>query len=227
MEETIVNTENDTVEEKIKKERIKKIKEFCNITLKKFIEITKTIFMKPADTIQKHASEENYLFGWSFIVVNCIFMGIMVYILSLKSTIPFYEFIFSDKLIFNTFFSVFRIILTVSIYAFVGYFTIASMIKITSSVIYETRISFKKIVALVGICTVITSISAMIVSVMIFMSVKFAVMIIALSFAFYWIVLSQTIFDLDESDPNKAIYVIFITIVATIFMLTMILPELF
>lgn len=227
MEETIAITESETVEEKIKKERIKKVKEFCKQTMDKFIEITKSIFKKPADTIQMHASEENYVFGWAFIVINCFMMGIMVYILSLKSTIPFYEFLFSDQLILNTFFSIFRIILTVSIYAFVGYFTIASMIKITSSVIYETRISFKKIVALTGICSVITTISSFVVSVMIFMSVKFAVMLIGLSFAFYWIVLSQTIFDLDESDPNKAIYVIFITIVATIFMLTMILPEMF
>ncbi len=221
-------------EKKIEKE--KEIEEQKERTNEKFdiqsyvntyIEILKNIFTKPVDTVKKFATEENFILGLIAILINSLISGVFVYCFtkealnSVTSGMGMYglalglgvEIPFLQVVIYGTVFMVASFLMT------------SLMIFVFTGSLFKDDMNFKRATALVGTCSVFTTVTTLACIVLALISIELASYVLLIAGILYFTHLYQGMVEITTFDRNKLAYVFTGVIAITVFVVFYILPK--
>lgn len=190
-----------------------------NIELLK--EISRNLFLKPVDTIKKHSKEENFQFGLILLLAHMVLAGVFVYCLLKEGLgMSFHSYsIFSIQIpFFKTFFSTI-------LFTGIGFLVTIGTLYLFIEIIFKEKTNIKKITTMVGICSMISTVSLALSSIMIFVFPKLTIFLLLVASLFYLIYLCQGILEITNLDKNKLAYVFIPTIVITMFVVIYLLPK--
>lgn len=201
-----------------------------NKALNDYIEIVKGIFVKPADTIKKFATTNNFVLGLIAILLNCIVCGVFLYCLCSEAMGLFSSFIGGYGSLFDygsmtaevPFMKTF---LYGVLFMVVGFGVTALMIYLIAGKILKDRIDIKKAFSLVGVCSVFTTITTVVAIISIYISMKFMFILLLIAGVFYLTHLYQGIIETTEVNKNKLAYVFVPTISVATFVVVYVLPK--
>ncbi|MBE6147747.1 MAG: YIP1 family protein [Firmicutes bacterium] len=193
-----------------------------------FFDVAKGIFMKPIDTIKKYATEENFDFGVIAIFLNSIIFGIMFYFLVEESmsyvngmmglTSLGYGLIYGEI-------SFFKILVYAILFMAVFFFGIGIMIHFMNSIIFKGDSSIKRAISLVGVCSVLTTVTSVVGLICLFVSIKLFGIVVGLAGVLYLCHLYHGVQIVFKVDENKQGYIFLATIVAVMILVSYVLPE--
>lgn len=193
------------------------IKEYSNL----FLEVTKGIIKEPVDTIKKHSKTENLLFGSLAVLLNSILTGILLYCflkegtssMSVITIAPIYEISFIKTFLLGTLFMI----------VFFG--SLSAMIYIMGGILFKSNMDFKKVFTMLGICSIITSLTTILAILFTFISIKFVSFILGIASLFYLVYLCEGIIETSNIRKNSLAYVVVPSLCVAFFIVTYILPK--
>ncbi len=213
------------------KETEKKEEVVASVTAKNylnlFLEIVKGIFIKPADTIKKYSVKENFIFALMAILLNSVITGVFVYFLlkegsSIVASLMGYGSLFGASIDI----SFMKVLLQITLFMIVAFLVSALMIYVMAGALFKAKTDVKQCISLVGVCSIFTLITTIVVIVCTFISIKFALILLVIAGAFYLTHLYQGITDISGLDKNKYAYTFMVPIVVASFVVLYILPKL-
>ncbi len=202
-----------------------------NECLNSYIDIIKGIFKCPIDTIKKYATSSNFLLGIIALALNSIVSGIFLYCLckealgSLGSIMGTLSGGYGSLMAGNIDIPFMRIFLLGIGFMIAGFIVTALMIYLIAGVILKENIDIKKSIALVGTCSVFTTITTAVAIILTYMSIKFMMIVLLLAGIFYLTYLAQGISNTTKIDKNKLAYVFVPSIAVATFVVVYILPK--
>lgn len=199
-----------------------------NECVNSYIEMVKGIFVNPVDTIKKFATSNNFVLGIISLVLNCIVSGIFLYcfaneamglvgslmgygsLLSMSSAVevPFMQVFFYGVLFMAVDFAV-----------------TALMIYVMANVVFKDKMDIKKAFALVGVCSVFTTVTTVVAIILNYISMKFMLIVLLVAGIFYLTHLYQGIEETTEVDKNKLAYIFVPAISVATFVVVYVLPK--
>ena len=196
-----------------------------------YLNIIKGIFTKPSDTIKEYARSDKFLLGIVAMVINCLISGLFFYF-------------FIDKAIGNVMGMFmggygslmssagmslpFGRIFFMGLLCMVFWFAICALvIFVVANPILKDKMDIKKAFALVGVCSIFTTLTTLVALIFAFISAKFALIIILLGALFYLTHLYQGLNDVTNINKNKLVYVFVPAVGLATFLMIEIVPRLF
>ena len=199
-----------------------------------FITIIKGIFTRPADTIKEFAKSEKALLGLVAILINCIVSGLFYYFFCDK-TLGGYMSLFTGG-----FSSSYSSLLSGSISLpfgklfFMGFlfllfwFAVCGfVIFIIANAILKDKMDIKKAFALVGVCSVFTTITTLVAWLFLYIKIQVSLVILVIAAGFYLTHLYQGLSDTTEVDRNKLVYVFMPAVSLATFVMVYFVPKFF
>lgn len=188
-------------------------KDYINL----FTTITKEIFTKPIDTIKNNTKIENFGFALILLLINAIISGILLYSITKETTNFLTTFLpqnnqFLKLFLQGTFFSIVNIIM------------IGTIMYLLLGPISKTKLDIKTVFTSIGITSIIPTILELITILFLFISIKFALLIIVLTTILYLTILYQNMTEITTVNKNKLPYVFLTTITGTLLVTFYILP---
>lgn len=209
--------------QKNKKENITKNKDTLKSYYDLFIEIVKGIFSKPIDTIKKYSTSKNYLFSLCAILINSIFSGILAYCF-VKEGITSFIGLGALHLGYIEI-SFLETVLQTTLFMTIFFISTASIIYILTSSLFKSKIEFKEVISLVGVCSIFTLVTSIAIIVFTFISIKLALMAFLIADTFYLAYLYQGISEISTLNKNNIAYVFVPAILIANFIVIYILPK--
>ncbi len=196
-----------------------------------YLNIIKGIFTKPSDTIKEYARSDKFLLGIVAMVINCLISGLFFYF-------------FIDKAIGNVMGMFmggygslmssagmslpFGRIFFMGLLCMVFWFAICALvIFVVANPILKDKMDIKKTFALVGVCSIFTTLTTVAALIFTFISVKFAIATLLLGALFYLTHLYQGLNDVTNINKNKLVYVFVPAVGLATFLMIEIVPRLF
>lgn len=194
-----------------------------------FTNVVKGIFTKPIDTIQTYSVSENFTFGMIMILINCIITGLFVFLLGkeIVEVLQEYMGMFQYGMATKEMEVSFSLVIQVAIYMLVGFLCTGGMFYLFAGPVLKTDIGWKKIFALIGVCSVLTSITTLLVIVFMYMSMTLAIILLILSGILYLSHLYHGFMEISSVDSNRLGYVFVSTIAVASFFVLYIMPKIF
>ncbi len=191
-----------------------------------FVEISKGIFTKPAETVKKYATKDNFVFACIAILLNSIVTGIFVYFLATEGATMItsamgYGSLLSSKVEV----SFMKVLLQITVFMLVAFLTSAVMIYVMAGSLFKAKADMKKIISLIGTCSIFTLITTVVAIIGIFLSIKFALLVIVIAGIFYLAHLYQGITDIQGLSKDRYAYTFVTAIVVASFVVLYILPK--
>lgn len=199
-----------------------------NDYVKKIVEIVKTIFKTPVNTLKKNTKDNNFIVGVIVIALNSIITGLFLYLLLKEGTEGFGS--FSLLYAFGTFgieIPFVKVVLYIAVYVLAGFFSTAVAIYAIQSWIFKAKTSFKKIISLMGTCAVISTIGTLIAILGIYLIPQYIMLILILGGLFYFTYLFQGIKFTSDQDENTYGYTFVSALVFMGFILFYLIPKIF
>lgn len=194
-----------------------------------YVNIIKGIFTRPSDTIKEYANGKKLLLGIIALVINCLVSGLFFYFFIDKAlkgaggmfgmgslmgmggySLPFGRIFFMGLLFMVFWFAVCALVL----------FVIANPIL-------KDKMDIKASFALVGVCSVFTTLTTVAALIITFISVKFALIILLLGAIFYLTHLYQGLSDITSINKNKLVYVFVPAVALATFVMVELVPKFF
>lgn len=210
-----------------------------NQCLNSYIEIVKGIFVKPVDTIQKFATSSNFVLGMIAIVLNCIISAILLYCFASES-IGLIGSLLGGFGGFGSFGSVGSLMdlggfsievpfmstfLHGLLFMATGFVVTALMIYLIAGVILKDKIDIKKSFALIGVCSVFTTITTVVAIILNYISMGFMFVVLLIAGIFYLTHLYQGLSEVTEVNKNKLAYVFVPAVSVATFIVVYVLPK--
>ena len=194
-----------------------------------YVNIIKGIFTRPSDTIKEYAKGNKFLLGIVAIIINCLISGLFFYFFidnAMKSlggmfgmgslmgmggySLPFGK-VFFMGLVFMVF-----------------WFAVCALVLfVIANPILKDKMDIKTAFALVGVCSVFTTLTTVVALVLAFMSVKFAFIVLLLGAVFYLTHLYQGLSDITNINKNKLVYTFVPAVALATFVMIYIVPKFF
>ena len=201
-----------------------------NKGLNDYIDIIKGIFTKPADTIKSFATSNKFLLGVVAIVINCLVSGLFFYFFCSKALSGFMSMFMGG---YGSYFSS-AVEIPFARTFFMGFLFMASwfvvaalIILLFANPIFKDKMDVKKAFALVGNCSVFTTLTTIFAIVCTFISIPFTIVVLLLGAGFYLTHLYQGLSDITKIDKNKLVYVFMPAVSLATFVMVYIMPKLF
>lgn len=204
-----------------------------NETLNAYIDMVKGIFVKPVDTIKKYSTSGNFVLGLIAILLNSIISGIFLYCFCSEAMALLgslmgmmmggYGSLFGSSLVVEVPFM--KTFLTGLGFMAVGFSVTALMIYVMAGVIFKDKTDIKKAFALVGVCSVFTTITTVVAIILNYVSTTFMLIVLLIAGVFYLTHLYQGITETTEVEKNKLAYVFVPAISVATFVVVYILPK--
>lgn len=201
-----------------------------NRGLNDYINIVKGIFVKPADTIKTYAQSNKGLLGIIAMIINCLISGLFFYFICDKSLSGIaglflggyssllssaYSIPFGETFLMGTVFMA-------------SWFLVCTLvILLIANPILKDKMDIKKAFALVGSCSVFTTLTTLLAIICVFVSVPFAIIIMLLGLIFYLTHLYQGLSDITNINKNKLVYVFVPAVAVATLVMVYIVPKLF
>lgn len=212
-----------------KKEEVVVESPVSNPMLQTCMDVMKGIFTKPIDTIKANAISDNFTFGMIMILINSMITGLFVFLLGKEVLELFNESMgmFRYGMAMEELEISFSLAIQVAIYMIVGFLCTGGMFYLLAGPVLKTDIGWKKIFALIGICSVLTSITTLLVIVLMYMSLTLALIILVLAGILYLSHLYHGFMEISSIDSNRLGYVFVSTIAVASFFVLYIMPKIF
>ena len=194
-----------------------------------YLNIIKGIFTRPSDTIKEYAKGDKFLLGIVAIIINCLVSGLFFYFFidnAMKSvggmfgmgslmgiggySLPFGRIFFMGLLFMVFWFAVCALVL----------FVIANPIL-------KDKMDIKTSFALVGVCSIFTTLTTVAALILTFLSVKFAIIVLLLGAIFYLTHLYQGLSDITNINKNKLVYTFVPAVAVATFVMIELVPKFF
>ncbi len=202
---------------------------------KEYVDVAKGIFKTPIDTLKSHTKEENITIGFIMILCNALITGLFAFLFIKEAMSSITDLLGSslgytyglgsasmltDKIPFSVVFVIF-------FYMVAGFFSTAGMIYFFQHVIFKTNTSFKKIVSLIGNCSVLTTVTMIVAIVFTYISLPLTILFIILAGILYLTHLYHGMIETMEWNPNRIGYVFVSSIAVASFVVLYLLPKIF
>ena len=208
----------------------------ANQYVNSYIDIVKNIFTKPVDTIKKYATADNFILGIIAIVINCVVTGLMSFLfvkemfktagalgaLGLMSILGGSTSLVGLGKVEISFMDVF---LPGALYMAAWFATAALVIFVIANTILKDKIDIKRAFALVGVCSVFTTITTLAAIICIYINTTAMLVVLLVAAAFYMTHLYQGIIEITEIEKNKLAYVFVPAISAAMFVMFYVMPK--
>ena len=201
-----------------------------NSGINDFINIAKGIFTKPVDTVKEYSKSNKGLLGIIAILINCVVSGFFFYFLCDKAlggmaslfgggygslmsgsyNLPFGRLFFMGFLMLLFWFAVCGLVL----------YAIANPIL-------KDKVDIKAIFALVGVCSVFTTITTLVAWIFVFVKVWIALVVLLIAAGFYLTHLYQGLSDITKIEKNKLVYTFMPAVAVATFVMVYIVPKFF
>lgn len=193
-----------------------------------YVEILKNIFTKPVDTIKKFATEDNFILGLIAILLNSLVTGLLIYFIAKESVGAItagmgYSSLFLGLATFEIPFL--KVVLYGTTFMVVNFFMTALLLFVLTNPILKDNLSFKKATSLVGVCSIITTVTTLGAILLTFISMQLAIYFILIAAILYFTHLYQGIVEMTNIDKNKLAYVFTGVVVVSFFVVFYILPK--
>lgn len=202
-----------------------------NRGLNDYISIIKGIFVKPADTIKTFAKSNKCLLGIIAILINCLVSGLFFYFFCDKAMAGLMS-SFMGEYSYGSFTSAFEIPFARTF--FMGFLFMASwfvvaalIILLFANPIFKDKIDVKKTFALVGTCSIFTTLTTILAIICTFISIPATLVVLLIGAAFYLAHLYQGLSDITKIDKNKLVYVFMPAVSVATFVMVYIIPKFF
>lgn len=203
-----------------------------NEIVNSYIEIVKGIFVKPIDTIKKFATSSNFILGLIALALNCIISGIFTYCVASECVGLINSFMgfgsYSSLMGLGTA-SIEIPFMKTFFYGFlfmaVEFAVTAIMIYVMAGLVFKTKVDIKKMFALVGVCSVFTTITTIVAIVLTYISMKAMLVVVLIASMFYLVYLYHGIGETTEVNKNKLAYVFVPAMCVASFVVGYILPK--
>lgn len=199
-----------------------------NSVIKTFFNNLKGIFIKPIDTVKDFINRNDYQNGIIYLFLNIVVFSIlMLLLINISSNSLYSLFSYSNYFMdFNGLFY-FRIFLLSIIMYLLTYIIFGGVYYLVSTYLFKNNTDIKKIISWLGINSIFTTISYIILLICSIISSKLTLIVFIISVIIYTYNLFNSAKYLNKLDENKIGYVLSITIVITLLIEIYILPQLF
>lgn len=185
------------------------------------IEITQKMVLKPVDTIKQYSKKENFKFGSIAILIASILFSILLYC-CLKEGMT----VFGNQTLFRNSLelSFLKTFLQGLFFICISFITTIFTIDILVTYVLKEKMEWKKITAMVGVCSTFTIPTTFFAMLFVFISLKITILIFGIATLFYFTFLYQGISEIVHINKNKLPYLFVLTISITAFVTFYLLP---
>ena len=202
-----------------------------NELLNDYISIIKGIFTRPSDTIKEFAQSSKMILGLIAMVINCLVSGFFFYFFMDKALGDVFGLFMGGygSLLSSAGMSLpFGRIFFMGLLCMVFWFAVCALvIFIVANPILKDKMDIKKAFALVGVCSIFTTLTTLVALIFTFVSVKIAIAILLLGATFYLTHLYQGLSDVTSINKNKLVYVFVPAIGIATFIMIELVPRFF
>lgn len=195
-----------------------------------YLNIIKGIFTRPSDTIKEYAKGDKFLLGIIAIVINCLISGVFFYFFvdkafgSAMGIFGGYGSLMSSAGMSLPFGRIFFMGLLFMVFWFA---VCALVLFVIANPILKDKMDIKTSFALVGVCSIFTTLTTIVALILTFMSVKFAFIVLLLGAIFYLTHLYQGLSDITNINKNKLVYTFIPAVALATFVMVEIVPKFF
>ena len=195
-----------------------------------YVNIIKGIFTHPSDTIKEYAKGDKFLLGIIAIVINCLISGVFFYFFidkafgSAMGMFGGYGSLMSSAGMSLTFGRIFFMGLLFMVFWFA---VCALVLFVIANPILKDKMDIKTSFALVGVCSIFTTLTTVVALIFTFVSVKFALIILLLGAIFYLTHLYQGLSDITSINKNKLVYTFVPAVALATFVMVELVPKFF
>ena len=195
-----------------------------------YVNIIKGIFTRPSDTIKEYAKGGKFLLGIIALVINCLVSGLFFYFFmdkafgGLMGMFGGYGSLMSSAGMSLPFGRIFFM----GLLCMVFWFAVCTLVLfVIANPILKDKIDIKASFALVGVCSIFTTLTTVVALIFTFVSVKFALIILLLGAIFYLTHLYQGLSDITSVNKNKLVYVFVPAVALATFVMIELVPKFF
>lgn len=202
-----------------------------NELLNDYLNVIKGIFTRPSDTIKEFAKSSKMILGIIAMVINCLVSGLFFYFFvdkALGSVMSMFMGGYGSLLSSAGMSVPFGRIFFMGLLCMVFWFAVCALvIFVIANPILKDKMDIKKTFALVGVCSIFTTLTTLVALIFTFISVKFALIILILGAIFYLTHLYQGLNDVTNINKNRLVYVFVPAVGLATFLMIEIVPRLF
>lgn len=194
-----------------------------------YINIVKGIFTKPSDIIKEYAKADNFVLGIIAIIINCIISGLCLYFIIDKAFGGLLGLFGGyNSLLTGNYSLPFGKIFFMGLFCMAVWFAICALIIfVGANPILKDKMSIKDSFALVGVCSIFTTLTTLCALIFSFISAKFSIIILLLGALFYLTYLYQGLSDITSINKNRLVYVYTFAVGIATFLMIEVVPRLF
>ena len=195
-----------------------------------YVNIIKGIFTRPSDTIKEYAKGGKFLLGIIALVINCLVSGLFFYFFmdkafgGLMGMFGGYGSLMSSSSVSLPFGRIFFMGLLFMVFWFA---VCALVLFVIANPILKDKMDIKTSFALVGVCSIFTTLTTVVALILTFMSVKFALIVLLLGAVFYLTHLYQGLSDITNINKNKLVYTFVPAVALATFVMVELVPKFF
>lgn len=201
-----------------------------NRGLNDYIDIIKGIFSKPADTIKTYSKSNKVLLGIVAMIINCLVSGLFFYFFCNKAFSGLMSLFMGgySSLMSSSYEIPFGRCFLMGIVFMAFWFAVcAFVILLIANPILKDKMDIKKSFALVGSCSVFTTLTTILAIICTFISIPLAIAILLIGAGFYLTNLYQGLSDITNIDKNRLVYVFMPAVAVATFVMVYIVPKFF
>ena len=201
-----------------------------NRGLNDYLDIIKGIFTKPADTIKKYAQSNKVLLGIVAMIINCLVSGLFFYFFCKEALGGLMSLFMGgySSLLSSSYEIPFGRCFLMGIVFMAFWFTVcAFVILLIANPILKDKMDIKKAFALVGSCSVFTTLTTILAIICSFISIPITIAVLLIGAGFYLTHLYQGLSDITNIDKNKLVYVFMPAVAVATFVMVYIVPKFF
>ena len=195
-----------------------------------FVNIIKGIFTKPADTVKEYSKSEKGLIGIIAILINCIVSGLFFYFLCDKAFGSYMTLLGGGygSLLSGAYSIPFGKIFFMGFLFLLFWFAVCGLcLFIIANPILKDKMDIKSAFALVGVCSVFTTITTLVAWLFLYIKVWIAIAILLVAAGFYLTYLYQGLSDITKIEKNKLAYTFMPSVALATFVMVYIVPKFF
>lgn len=198
-------------------------------------DILKNIIKKPATTIEKYSKQKNLKFAFLLIVINAVIFGLFTYCFSNNVIKSITKDVNSTINTMNTIGSAFsqsssidsigtvnnfelpfgNLFISGTIGMILAFIILALILKLIVGVIFKNKKQVSEYLTLVGVSSVISSITTLAALLLSFLSYKLAYIVLLFGTVFYFVNVTQNLLKAKKANEERLSYMISTTLIIT------------
>lgn len=199
----------------------------ANDYVNNYMEVAKGIFTHPIDTMKKFGQSEHFTLGLIMIAINCLVTVLFVYLgfKELMSNMSSFGSIFSLGYGYGDVEVPMEVLVKIFVMMAGGFATTAAMLYVIAGPVLKTNADIKQSFALVGVCSVLTTITTIVALICMYISAKLMLVVLLVCGVLYLSHLYHGFLNSTEVEENKIGYTYVVSVAVATFVVVYLLPK--